>query len=678
MKTLLPAIAALLTLEVAMISPAAGSDKPAAPASVVSVVQQGATRWKVHVPPTAGIVERFAADELKKYLRQMSGATLQETSEPDSSPVILVGLRKDLGDVSFTPPKSGFDGYAIHITPERIILAGDNPRGVLYAVYDLLEQAGCRWWHPTLDPKDPEVVPEKKDIVFAAGTKSESGRIELRVYNGSAFFFWIHCDRILPQIDWAAKNRFNVISWQAHHEPGSVQKELEQMRDCGALDEMDKRGLSLHGPCHSFPFFLPTEKYFDEHPEWFGLRDGKRRPNGGEWPAVNYCWSNKEANTEFIGNVVAFVKQWPQLKILNMVPIDGGIVCQCDKCQERGGSNLIIELFNRIADRLEETAPDVTLETVCGYGPMDKPPQGSQPNGKWQAVYAHWGRNHHTSYSDPEYIRRPGLLVWRSYFPRFEICSYYAASSHSTINGPPFLHALEGDTKFIIDHNITGHYVLHYPHGFWWNFSFTMGEAGKYAYYYPERAPKEELHDYALTYFGPKAGPLVAEYLLLLGSNENLDRSYDASNAGADEGDMEWFRSMEQLRLRAADLAAGDPIVSYRIKKLGSAPALLGEWGDGRQKVADAQKLFDDFQAGNATKEDVRKKITDLRSWKEGLKTSAEALAAECPGTLDAEWVDGWYGNRIITSPLDALEKKLDGQAEEKKAERPDHVAGPE
>ena len=44
---------------------------------------------------------------------------------------------------------------------------------------------------------------------------------------------------MLPQVDWAAKNRYNGISWQAHHKPGSVGEELGQMRNCGVLAALD-------------------------------------------------------------------------------------------------------------------------------------------------------------------------------------------------------------------------------------------------------------------------------------------------------------------------------------------------------------------------------------------------------------------------------------------------------
>jgi len=645
----------------------------------VVVVKDGTSSWRLWIAADAGQVERFAADELTEYTRQMTGVALERTEDPSATPLIVLGTRSGIRKVELPAAKPGFDGYAISVSPDRIVLAGDNPRGVLYAVYDLLERAGCRWWHPTLDPKDPEVVPKLSELGFAPGTWSEAGRVELRVFNGAAFFNEIECDSILPQIDWAAKNRYNFVSWQASMKPpGGPQRGLEQMRDCGALDAIDKRGLGLHGPCHSFPFFLSTEKYFEKHPEWFGWRDGKRRPHGGEWPAVNYCWSNQEANAEFIRNVETFLNDWPQLKILDPVWIDGGIICQCPKCTERGGANLLIDFFNQLADSVEKSHPDVRVEAVVGYPPVEAPPDNAVSNGKWQGLHAHWGRNNRTSYEDPDYSRKANLLVWRSYFPRFQECSYYAATSHQPFSGPPFLHALEGDTRFIVEQGITGQYVLQYPLGFWWNLSFTLGEAGKFAYYYPDRAPLDELRDYALTYFGPKAGPLVAEYLWMLGANENLEKSYRACRGEADEGDMEWFRSMEELRKRAETLAGEDPVVAYRMAKLGAAQRFLLTWGDSRRKVMDAEKAYEEHLAGTITGEDMRARIAEARAPFDDLMDLAASLEAQYPGTLTAEWLESWYLNRTFRGPLDVLEKKLDGETDIQRSAKPDHVAGPE
>ena len=215
--------------------------------------------WRIYVSPKAGVTERFARDELIRYVERMSGARLGD-AQSKGPHTLALGLKKGLGN----------DGYRISIGPDSIvIIEGDNPRGVLYGVYDLLETLGCRWYYPAIDPKDPEVVPKKSNLSLPVGKWSESAKIEDRIYWISGLAFKVRPET-LAQLDWAAKNRYNCLSWQCV--PENIDKDLAQMKSLGILAEMEKRGLMLHGPGHSFPYFLPTDKYFDKHPEWFGFR----------------------------------------------------------------------------------------------------------------------------------------------------------------------------------------------------------------------------------------------------------------------------------------------------------------------------------------------------------------------------------------------------------------------
>jgi hypothetical protein len=597
--------------------------------------------WAIYISPNAGGTERFARDELRKYVEKMSGARLGEAQSPGPHTISL-GLKKGLGN----------DGYSIAIAPDSIVIEGENPRGVLYGVYDLLERLGCRWYYPAIDPKDPEVVPRKTELILQTGKWNESAAIEDRIYWISGLAFKVRPET-LAQLDWAAKNRFNCLSWQCV--PENLDKELADMKKLGVFNELDKRGLRLHGPGHSFPYFLPTDKYFDKHPEWFGFRDGKRQPHGGKWPPTNYCLSNLEANEEFIRNVEAFVKKYPQIGILDTLPIDGGLPCQCAECLKSTPTDLLIAQYNRLAERLKKVAPNVIVDCVPGYGQLSDPPSKVFPSDDLAAVYAHWGRNHAESYDDPNYGRKGNLLTWQSYFKRFMICSYYAANSHQPFTGPPYLHALEGDTKYMAEHGVTGALVLEYPFGFWWENAFNVRLGGLHPYYYPKRDPKSELRDSALNYYGPKAGPLLAEYYEIIGSNENLEKTYRASRGESDDWEVGWLKDLQGMIRRAAQLASDDPVYSYRISKQDSAMEFLIELAPLRRKITDIEKAV----ADGAKKEDVEKQIAEARTMIADLIAHAEELGARNDGVMDADWMKGWTINRTFTDPLNAAEKKL-------------------
>ena len=55
---------------------------------------------------------------------------------------------------------------------------------------------------------------------------------------------------------------------------------------------------------YSMAHFLPNDRYFDAHPEWFGMRNGKRVKQ--EFGGSQFCWSNADARKTFIDNAEQF------------------------------------------------------------------------------------------------------------------------------------------------------------------------------------------------------------------------------------------------------------------------------------------------------------------------------------------------------------------------------------
>jgi hypothetical protein len=144
------------------------------------------------------------------------------------------------------------------------------------------------------------------------------------------------------------------------------------MEEAGLMAELAKRDMALHGPAHSFDQFLRAEDHLKDHPEWFGMRDGKRVPQN--FLGAQFCWSNAEARREFVRNVESFVAACPRIKILCIVPFDGGKACACAECERGGAANLLLQLLHEVIERLAKSAPDVLVETVGGYGPTTEPP----------------------------------------------------------------------------------------------------------------------------------------------------------------------------------------------------------------------------------------------------------------------------------------------------------------
>ena len=479
------------------------------------LAENGHSAWCVRSPSLKSRVVAQAVAELQAYFAQISGADLPLT-ESGSGPEIAVGLRAELTaeDQARLPAKQdGTDGYAIAVVaqPPRIIIAGDNPRGTIYGVYDLLERLGCRWFYPAQDHNDPEVVPRLAKVELPIAAWAVASPIAARVFNGDAWMFKIDPETAKKQVDWAMKNRYNVIGWQCmpSNQDKTPIQQYEELRDSGVLTELEKRGMTLHGPAHSFDHFLNSTVYFQKHPEWFGLRGGKRVPQAAL--GAQFCWSNAEARKEFVKNATEFVAAAPMLQIFCTIPFDGGPACECDQCKQIGASNLAMTLAGELIESVKQVRPSVVVEQVAGYGPLAEPPERQRVPPDLRFIWAQWGRSHALGYSDPRYDAT-NLEAWRAVAGHnLSICQYYGDTfSQPWIMGP-FTVAIESDRRYLVDKHIDEVYVLMYPKGYWWNHGFNMSLAGR-SFYDVSLDPAQEVHDYALNYFGPKAGPLLAQY----------------------------------------------------------------------------------------------------------------------------------------------------------------------
>jgi len=126
----------------------------------VTLADKGKTRYRIVVPAAAIPSERYAAEELQRYLKRIIEAELPivtDSEKPNAREVLLGDnshLAKLRAKVDFA--KLGPDGFILREVGNRLIIAGGRPRGTLNGVYTLLEEKlGVRWFTPEL-----EVVPK--------------------------------------------------------------------------------------------------------------------------------------------------------------------------------------------------------------------------------------------------------------------------------------------------------------------------------------------------------------------------------------------------------------------------------------------------------------------------------------------------------------------------------------
>ena len=112
------------------------------------------SKMQIVLPAEATAVEQSAAAELNVYLEKMTGSTLPIVPEGQSisGKAVYIGATQFAAGNAVAYPTDGDEfgeGWAIRAVDGNLVLTGAPTRGVLYAVYHLLEDGlGVRWWTP--------------------------------------------------------------------------------------------------------------------------------------------------------------------------------------------------------------------------------------------------------------------------------------------------------------------------------------------------------------------------------------------------------------------------------------------------------------------------------------------------------------------------------------------------
>ena len=159
----------------------------------------------VVIPENANAIERFAADELIRYIKMMTDRKLNLKSRHSDNAIYIGCLPESanaLGDILLSEMSSLHkDGFVIRDIKGTPIIYGKTPRASMYGVYTYLQMLGARWYFP-----GAEFIPKKDDIYLKGVNIKESPDIDHR---SIVIHFWE--TSFNDWIDFAAKTRLNAI-----------------------------------------------------------------------------------------------------------------------------------------------------------------------------------------------------------------------------------------------------------------------------------------------------------------------------------------------------------------------------------------------------------------------------------------------------------------------------------
>ena len=329
---------------------------------------------------TLGDAVDFAASELKKYLRMMmpEGGNVVINYAPDAVDGFRLGLMQDFGlDTSDVKDTELDDILYIDCDEKGGIIAGDNPRSVLLAVYEYLKRNGCRWLLPGVDG---EYIP-MKDIIPVKLRFVPTLRYRGWVTEGTEFQ-----QSMIEAVDLAPKLGMNTFMIEFkfprsyyeryyNHDNNNVHRNPEPITADTMLQwkrqletEIAKRGLQYHDMGHGFTYEpLGIEcmdgwntdydkRLTDEQRELIAMINGKREIQW--WPInTNLCMSNARARKKVVDYVVDYSKNHSNVDYLHVWLADANNNhCECPECQKKRPSDWYVILLNEIDAALAEAS----------------------------------------------------------------------------------------------------------------------------------------------------------------------------------------------------------------------------------------------------------------------------------------------------------------------------------
>ncbi|KAA3618390.1 MAG: DUF4838 domain-containing protein [Calditrichaeota bacterium] len=366
------------------------------------------TDYSIVIGKDASESEFWAAKELQKWLNEISGADfpIKDDKTELGSNEIIVGYNKHakaLLGLNSIPQENASETFTYRNVKANLLFLGGKQRGVMYAVFSFLEnELGCRWYTPQVSS-----IPKRNNYIFNHLLHSESPSIRVR----NDFYF----EAFDP--DWAARNKVNG-AMGFRKQPG---------------------GVEAYWSVHTFYRFMPPTEFYEKHPEYYSLIDGKRIHDRAQ-----LCLTNDDVLEIVTARLRQTMKDFPNNLIYSVSQNDWRNPCQCSNCQaivEKEGSEAgpLVRFVNKVAERIETEFPDKFVGTLA-YQYTRKPLLHTRPRENVvirlcsiECCFAHDFKN---CPENKEFLS--DLEGWAEISPHLYIWDYVVNFSHYILPYPNF------------------------------------------------------------------------------------------------------------------------------------------------------------------------------------------------------------------------------------------------
>lgn len=505
-------------------------------ASLVTIADNGKAVVTIVLPNEAKVYERTAGTELADYLHRITGAdftTVDESAHSTTDPAVYVGATDFARTQMIDTENLSQEQWVIRTCGDSLVLAGGGTRGTLYAVYHFLEdELGVHWWNPFEDH-----VPQQAAII-------------LHDLNRTGKPVFSHRNMIWPGGDtledpFCARNRINTHSFD--YIPLTW----------GGDDEYGHPYLT-----HNFARYVPSDKFFDKHPEWFSMYRGERQQGRKK---SQLCLSNQELRTHMYKKLKSYIsrtrkeaaqKGFLPSTVFDISHNDGGAakMCQCPDCSaltSRYGSETgqMLDFINWIAEKIEPDYPDISV-CFLAYNQTEPIPDGITPRDNVVVSLCPTKRYETLPLSHPLNKEMRELYEgWARITTHLRSWDYSANHGKAIGTPTPTVHTYAEDMRYMSTLGIEGIVALHY-----YELMQDMRDLKVWMWAKLAEDPFQDEHVLLETFtngfYGP-GGTYIRDYLDLI---EGAIRHYPICVIAQMEGPMIDESLDYQLLIQAADL----------------------------------------------------------------------------------------------------------------------------
>ena len=304
----------------------------------INIINNNHTTYHIVHSVNSTEAERYACMELQKYLYLSTNTLIPVFSDKcmKRSKEIIIGSARD-SQVSLELAGMSKEAFIIKEKDEEIYITGNSPRGILYGVYKFLEE----FINFRCFTKDCEKYDSIDNLLIDKDfSLIQDFTFEYReVYFTDAF-----------NGDFAAKNMLN-----------------SNLADLSSKHGNKVKWYNFH---HSFSDLINPKDYFDEHPEYFSLIDGKRIKEHTE-----LCLSNPDVFSLCLDKLRAWIINNPECDIFSVAQDEWmghfiKMACECENCKKideenNSQSGSIITFVIKLAEVFQDEFPNKLFHTFA-------------------------------------------------------------------------------------------------------------------------------------------------------------------------------------------------------------------------------------------------------------------------------------------------------------------------